>query len=296
MLTLGGLAPALPDGCELPVTPLLTHLGRTLAAVSLLVALDQGLIRPAVDKRTAKARDRELARWFFVHALANALVVGASINSCIAVLRDPIHAMDACAHPDTSFFGSGSQWPLTLINSVHIYHMVGGFTLSSADYFHHLLFIPTLGFPGQYYLWGALANWQAFFISGLPGGCDYLMLGLLKIGWLKNSMLEKRASANLNTWLRAPGILVATVLLYQALVTGLYRVPFWAALLQLMLPPYNALYFGKQATANYAVHYMLALLGQDELIRQHIQQRTSVTTGTRIMAWKDALGEPQRAS
>ena len=84
-----------------------------------------------------------------MHALANALVVGASINSCIAVLRDPIHAMDACAHPDTSFFGSGSQWPLTLINSVHIYHMVGGFTLSSADYFHHLLFIPTLGFPGQ---------------------------------------------------------------------------------------------------------------------------------------------------
>eukprot|EP00967_Tisochrysis_lutea_P149470 scaffold287405_cov24-Tisochrysis_lutea.AAC.1 len=56
MLTLGGLAPALPDGCELPVTPLLTHLGRTLAAVSLLVALDQGLIRPAVDKRTAKVR------------------------------------------------------------------------------------------------------------------------------------------------------------------------------------------------------------------------------------------------
>jgi hypothetical protein len=161
---------------------------------------------------------------------------------------------------------------------------------------YHSLFIPTLGFPGQYFAWGALANWQAFFISGLPGGCDYLMLGLLKVGVLSNSMLEKRISANLNTWLRAPGILFATVLLYQALVTGLHRVPLWAAMLQLLLPPYNALYFGKQATANYAVHYMLALLGQDELIRQHIQQRTSVTTGTRIMAWKDALGEPQRAS
>ncbi len=51
-----------------------------------------------------------------------------------------------------------------------------------------------------------------------------------------------------------------------------------------------------QATANYAVHYMLNLLGQDDLIRQHIATRTSVTTGHRVMAWKDALGEPQRAS
>jgi len=42
------------------------------------------------------------------------------------------------------------------------------------------------------------------------------MLGLLKLDILTDSMLEKRISANLNTWLRAPGILVATVLLYQA--------------------------------------------------------------------------------
>lgn len=77
---------------------------------------------------------------------------------------------------------------------------------------------------------------------------------------------------------------------------GTLQVPLWAALLQLFLPPYNALYFGKQATANYAVHYMLNLLGQDELVKSRIQQRTSCTTGTEIMAWKDALSVPQRGS
>ena len=71
---------------------------------------------------------------------------------------------------------------------------------------------------------------------------------------------------------------------------------FWCVVLQLILPGYNARYFGKQATANYAVHYMLKLLGQDELMKAHIEQRTSVTTGTEIMAWKDALGVPQRGS
>jgi len=48
--------------------------------------------------------------------------------------------------------------------------------------------------------------------------------------------------------------------------------------------------------ANYAVHYMLGLLGQDELIRERIEQRTSYTTGQEVMAWKDALGVPQRGS
>lgn len=32
---------------------------------------------------------------------------------------------------------------------------------------------------------------------------------------MADGMLEKRANANLNTWLRSPGIIVATVLLYQ---------------------------------------------------------------------------------
>ena len=41
---------------------------------------------------------------------------------------------------------------------------------------------------------------------------------------------------------------------------------------------------------------MLNLLGQDDLIKQRIEQRTSVTTGTEILSWKDALGVPQRGS
>ena len=52
------------------------------------------------------------------------------------------------------------------------------FKLSGAEMFHHLLFIPTLGFPGQLFNWGATGNFQAFFISGLPGGIDYFLLSI----------------------------------------------------------------------------------------------------------------------
>ena len=45
-----------------------------------------------------------------------------------------------------------------------------------------------------------------------------------------------------------------------------------------------------------AVHFMLDLLGKDELIKKHIETRTSWTTGYEVMSWKDACGVPQRGS
>lgn len=304
-----------------------THLLNNLIVFSVLGAIDHLVLTPALirwmkkhdgaalagnggdAKKTAEAypvpssaprmnnrpKDISTTRWFLLHSVANFFVCVTAVNSIRTVLADPVHALDAVKYSDHSVFGSASVWPLTIINSVHVYHMLGGFKLSSADYFHHLLFIPTLGFPGQVFCWGPLANWQAFFISGLPGGIDYLLLGLAKLG-LVDPLDEKRVNGNLNTWLRQPGILVATVLLYQAMLLDLYFVPRWAAAVQLVLPAYNACYFGKQAVANYAVHYMLHLLGQDELIRKHIEQRTSYSTGEEVMAWKDALGVPQRGS
>lgn len=278
-----------------PTLTLAQHLSNNAAVLTLLAVIDHSLIKPFVARHDAKLRSQRLTRWFFVHALANAFVVLGALTSLRTVLKDPAHSMDSTKYFDQTFFGDASVWPLTIINSVHVYHMVGGFGLTAADYFHHLLFVPALGFPGQVYRWGALANWQAFYISGLPGGIDYFMLGLIRVGRL-SALVEKRVNANMNTWIRAPGILSTTTLVYVHYIAGNHSLPFWCILLQLILPGYNALYFGKQATANYAVHYMLNLLGQDELIKAHIEQRTSVTTGTEIMAWKDALGVPQRGS
>jgi len=257
-----------------------------------LLCFDKLLLTPWLS---ARGKNSPAARWFFLHSFANVLVCITAFNSMRTVLNDPFHAMDNARYGDTSLFGASSVWPLTIINSVHVYHMIGGFALGQADYFHHLLFIPTLGFSGQIFRWGPLGNWQAFFISGLPGGVDYFLLGLSKMG-VVDHMLEKRVNANLNMWVRAPGILVSMSYLYQALLTNQHNVPLWAAYIQLILPAYNAMYFGKQAVANYAVHYMLNLLGQDDLIKQRIEQRISFTTGETVMAWKDALAVPQHGS
>jgi hypothetical protein len=130
---------------------------------------------------------------------------------------------------------------------------------ASAD----LLFIPLLGFPGQVFAWGAVEPAGAVFISGLPGGISYFMLGCLKLGWL-DALLEKRVTANLNAWVRLPGILVNTFIVYQAMLYGRHTLPLWAMALHVVLPPYNGVYYCKQSSANYTVHFLTTLLQQDE--------------------------------
>jgi len=43
-------------------------------------------------------------------------------------------------------------------------------------------------------------------------------------------------------------------------MTGLHAVPLWAALLQLALPPYNALYFGKQVNIYIYIYFFKWLI------------------------------------
>ena len=148
--------------------------------LALLYFFDHLLLKPWIKSRITAGKksdderkqksDITLARWFFVHSFANVLVCITAVNSIRAVADDPTHALDGSVFDDLSLFGNASRWPLTIINSVHVYHMIGGFRLSGADYFHHLVFIPTIAFPGQVFRWGALGNFQAFFISGMPGG------------------------------------------------------------------------------------------------------------------------------
>merc|ERR1712188_21226 len=217
-------------------------------------------------------RDVKLARWFFTHAFANALI---GLTAVWTTFTDPMNAVDSRVYSDTSLFGAASSWPLTIVNAVHVYHMVGGFSLTGADYFHHLLFIPAI---------------------------SYFMLGLLKTGHLE-AMVERRITANLNCWIRVPGILIHSFIVYQAVLYSKHTLPFWCLLLQVTLPFYNALYYCKQAVANYTVHYMTSLLKQDKVMHQRMEEFSmkedaslhppTIAADVR-MSWKEALSVPQR--
>jgi hypothetical protein len=278
--------------------------------------LQSQLLRRQTASKDVKSWERaaneiKQARWFFVHCIANGMVVVTGFSSVVSVLTDPQNAMDVSVNFDRSVFGNASKWPMIIINAVHVYHMVGGYSLSSADYFHHLLFIPLCGVPGQLFNWGAISNFQAYFISGLPGGIDYLLLGLQKIRAKENKtsattasststiadkLYEKRFNANLNVWLRCPGTLFGTALIYQCAISNRHSIPLAFLLLQLVLPPFNALYYCKQAVANFSVHHMIRTFRNIRNLEENLSERTSVTTGERVLQWHPAFSVPQRGS
>jgi hypothetical protein len=282
---------------------LLTHVLNFLVSLLLLGAVDHAFIKPYVRRHVEKEREVRATRWFLTHAFANLGVVVTGARALAVTLIDPHNAMDSRVYSDITMFGAASSWPLTIINAVHAYHMLGGFNLTGADYFHHLLFVPALGIPGQILLWGAVEPGGACFISGLPGGISYLLLGLLKLGKI-DAMSEKRITANLNTWVRVPGMLISSFIIYQAMLYQRHTLPLWPAVLHVVLPVYNALYYCKQAVANYSVHYMTSLLKQDDAMQQRMQELSlssdpslyapTSTKNTIQMSWKEAIAIPQR--
>lgn len=280
------------------------HLANFSIALTTLAMIDKLVLTPLICYRVAKS-DLSATRWFLLHFIANMLVVVTSAVPLYYTLADPYNAVSSAKYTNKSFFGASSSWPLTVVNAAHVYHMLGGFSLGGADYFHHLLFVPLLGFPGQVLPWGPVQPAGAFFISGLPGGLTYLMLGLVKLG-LMNAVKEKRVTANLNAWVRTPGILITSFLCYQGAIYGNHSLPSTLCVVpSVILGPFNALYYNKQAVANFAVHYMTQLLSQDSIFKARLEvyskQQSSgpvegkwlSPTSSAILEWKKAIKNPQ---
>ena len=215
------------------------------------------------------------ARWFACHTFANFIVVITGLRCVLTSLNDPLQAADSRVYNDTSMFGSASIWPVCVTNTIHVYHMLA-FKLTPDDYFHHLMFIPTIGFFGQYWLWGAVSGYLGFFISGLPGGIDYFMLTLVKHG-LVPPLQQKRVCACLNVYLRGPFIVIGVFIVYMGLTYDHIMLPTPIALCVAGLSGFNSLYYTKQSIANYAIVHTYSTvsstskLPQDPLLRKKIK-------------------------
>jgi hypothetical protein len=111
-------------------------------------------------------------RYFVLHTAANAAIALAVLPDVFNIVTDPV---------STLRLTSCWAFPTGACFAIHFYHMLApGFVLYSVDWLHHILMV-VLGCPciiaGQV---GPLMNFNLFFICGVPGGIDYLMLALVK--------------------------------------------------------------------------------------------------------------------
>lgn len=219
---------------------------RFAETLAMVIMLDHAsvLLLPHISKH---------ARWLWLHALVNWTIAILTLPACSAFLREPNNAMIVDDGVKEFMWYPSSKYPMTLVVALHVYHIVGPFRLTDADWFHHMLFITCLAIPGAIYDWGILANWFAFFACGVPGAVDYTLLALQKANrviWIP----QKRVSAIINTWVRGPGILMGASIGYVFLMSGAYGAPAWALILQLLLLPFNAIYYNRQSVVNHIVH------------------------------------------
>jgi hypothetical protein len=183
------------------------------------------------------------ARWFFVHAIANAVsTVAAFPDVRRALWEDPIHCFSGKSH---------SMVANSAVAAAHFYHVVA-FKLRAEDIFHHVVFTAVLcgiAIPFKHD-GGALNNFGCFILSGLPGGIDYCMLVGVKQGWMAK-LTEKSWNAWINTWIRGPAMSVYGFLAWQAWLLGNYNVPTVFLFLVAFLHFTNGQHYAAQAVASH---------------------------------------------
>jgi len=147
------------------------------------------------------------ANWKLLHCCANFGVVIGSFKDVVFAFTDPHLTCVVKASPI----------PCTIVGALHLYHLMA-YSTNRGDWFHHILFCGTL-VPIGLLSPNPIVNVFSFFLSGLPGGIDYLMLALVKHKKMSRSV-EKVWNARINVWLRSPGCMAAAGIMFAAIKYG----------------------------------------------------------------------------
>ncbi len=193
-------------------------------------------------------------RWFMLHALGNSFVVVFSLHGVVASLCDPVHSMDSRVFPDTNWpTGPTSKLPMSMITALHVYHIVV-FAVSPSDQFHHCMFVPIIALFGHLMAWGALRQFLAFFMCGLPGCIDYLQL-CCEVGDAPAATRQRRKfiTMMLNVCIRAPFLCFEACLHYVAFVNATTTVHPIANATIAVLVLVNAMYYTYTSVRSYVL-------------------------------------------
>ena len=198
------------------------------------------------------------ARYFALHGLWNIIISILIIPDLYVVITDPLHAVSS---------GSGfNKWPAIMGISLHIWHCVAYTGLTSDDYFHHIVFAGGLSVITLLWDWGYSTNFLIFFICGLPGGLDYIMLALVKHNYLAK-ITEKRINKFLNVWMRGPGCIASACLIWTNWMSGsTSHIPISIKLVTILLAVTNGQYYSRRVVESCALH-------EDKLVRENSREQ-----------------------
>jgi hypothetical protein len=141
-------------------------------------------------------------RYYFTHAIANMCIIyntfNCMIDSYILPYTNQFNVLDKCS--DNNIFISRN-----ITYSIHFYHIIYYFnSLRYVDWIHHIIMVG-LTLPLSHLInQNNLLGHSFFYIIGLPGMIDYIMLFLVKNNYMHKNK-EKNINSLINLWIRCPG-------------------------------------------------------------------------------------------
>jgi len=185
-------------------------------------------------------------KYYLIHFICNSYIVYLTLPDVIYTYK---HFTDAFWYP-VNYNAAAATFAL------HFYHIVLYFKkLRFDDWLHHIVMVLCALPLAVMTKGGSLLGHSLFYLTGLPGGIDYLLLALVR-NKIIPKITEKRINNYLNLWIRCPGCIAHSTLtiigynmnmqydtsyffLYSSMLTGL--MVFW-----------NGIYFMNQVVVNYA--------------------------------------------
>lgn len=138
--------------------------------------------------------------YYITHVIHNAMVI-------YEVTQQPYDIMPSRA--------------ISMVLGFHLYHIILYFyKLRMIDWVHHILMCGILVLIFNETPDGQPIRCALFFTTGLPGMYDYMILGLERNHWIKNSWY-RALSKYINVWIRGPGCVVSAYEIAQFATTKL---------------------------------------------------------------------------
>eukprot|EP01063_Lacrimia_lanifica_P029258 TRINITY_DN4425_c0_g1_i1.p1 TRINITY_DN4425_c0_g1~~TRINITY_DN4425_c0_g1_i1.p1 ORF type:complete len:324 (+),score=130.52 TRINITY_DN4425_c0_g1_i1:55-1026(+) len=182
--------------------------------------------------------------YYIAHAIVNFLIVFITAPALWMFVTDTVEALKV---------RTVDTWAMDLCNGLHVYHVMAYTDLRFVDYLHHVVmvfFCMPLCYVAEL---GLVANYNMFFVSGLPGGVDYVMLALVRYKLLRK-LTEKKWNTSINVWVRSP-FLVGSVFLSHTQVMlvwdSLTRQNVICHFVCQAIQLWNAMYFTESVVGDY---------------------------------------------
>lgn len=194
-------------------------------------------------------RQHDNSRWFAIHVMGNLVLIWYTANDLWQVIINPLHDV---VLPEMELSWENRKGPSIIIMIMHLYHILFFKNLKPVDWLHHLVSAFGSGGVGLFMDWGKGVNAQIFFLSGLPGGIDYFLLLLVKLGCIP-SRTEKQVNVYLNLCIRIPGLLFLASIIYVNMHfhQNLAGLPLFVGWIAVLSNVWNGLYFGNRVFASY---------------------------------------------